>query len=93
MWNRKGLIRILIPTIGKTWKEYSKKYTNIDLVFPVMIEILLSCQGLFKQFPDLSKTLLGSQQKTLGIVCFDFQSRYTSKKLKMGIKKVKEILT
>ena len=63
---------------GKNTRE---KYTNVDLIFPVMIEILLSCQGLFNLFPDLHKTLLGSQQRTLRIVCFDLQSRYASKKI------------
>ena len=80
VWNRKGLIRVLIPGNGKTWKEYSKKYTNVDLVFPVMIKILLSHQGLFNLFADLRKTFIGSQQRTLRIVCFDLQSRYASKK-------------
>jgi hypothetical protein len=83
MWNRKSLIRVLIPRISKILEKWdSKKYTNVDLAFPMMIEILLSRQTLFNLLPDLSKTLLGAQQSTMGLIGLDLQPRYASEKRK-----------
>ena len=88
------MIRVLIPRISKILeKRDSKKYTNVDLVFPMMIEILLSRQTLFNLLPDLSKTLLGAQQSTMGLVGLDLQPRYASEKRKNSNMRIKRYET